>query len=250
VPNTNSNDLVLVVYNTISNAAYALDTGISINSLLPTSSLVSGASLNTSLPGINTSFAASTTLSTFLSSNPASGDQWTIEAGQFNGGGTIAGCSNGLCKAPGAAKAIFTSLVATQDPTQIQAAVLSQQSAFINGLQADEQSGGQMVFTGESGAVQYGAGGVSAPSKYGFWGRVDSGAMGTSLTLFGMTGNGGTGVLQSYVLGTVTVAANGTATFAGNGAPPPVPIPAAVWLFGSGVLGLVGVSRRRKLATV
>ena len=30
------------------------------------------------------------------------------------------------------------------------------------------------------------------------------------------------------------------------GAPPAVPVPAAVWLFGSGLLGLVGVARRRK----
>jgi len=28
--------------------------------------------------------------------------------------------------------------------------------------------------------------------------------------------------------------------------PPPIPVPAAVWLFGSGLLGLVGVARRRK----
>ena len=27
---------------------------------------------------------------------------------------------------------------------------------------------------------------------------------------------------------------------------PPIPVPAAVWLFGSGLLGLVGVARRRK----
>jgi hypothetical protein len=30
--------------------------------------------------------------------------------------------------------------------------------------------------------------------------------------------------------------------------PPTVPVPAAVWLFGSGLLGLVGVARRRKLS--
>jgi hypothetical protein len=29
---------------------------------------------------------------------------------------------------------------------------------------------------------------------------------------------------------------------------PPVPVPAAVWLFGSGLLGLVGIARRKKVA--
>jgi hypothetical protein len=28
----------------------------------------------------------------------------------------------------------------------------------------------------------------------------------------------------------------------------PVPIPAAVWLFGSGLLGLIGIARRKKAA--
>lgn len=35
--------------------------------------------------------------------------------------------------------------------------------------------------------------------------------------------------------------------FVGEGAPA-VPVPAAIWLFGSGLLGLVGVARRRKVA--
>src|ERR1700733_13498648 len=167
-PNTNSNDLVLVVYNTTTNAAYALDTGVTINSILPSSGLVSGASLNSALPGINTSFAASSTLSTFLAANPESGDQWTIEAGQFNGGGTAAGCTNGLCKGQGAAKAVFTSQIGTTSPGNVTDVPLSGLIAFENGLQSDETVG-QLVFTGESGAVQYGAGGNSAPEKYGFF---------------------------------------------------------------------------------
>lgn len=49
----------------------------------------------------------------------------------------------------------------------------------------------------------------------------------------------GSSATQS-LLGSFTLAANGSLTFA------PVPIPAAVWLFGSALMGLVGVARRRK----
>ena len=40
----------------------------------------------------------------------------------------------------------------------------------------------------------------------------------------------------------------GTATCTAGCAPAAVPVPAAVWLFGSGLVGLAGVARRRKAA--
>jgi hypothetical protein len=43
-----------------------------------------------------------------------------------------------------------------------------------------------------------------------------------------------------------TLASNGALTFTDT--PAAVPLPAAVWLFGSGLLGLVGIGRRRKAA--
>jgi hypothetical protein len=41
---------------------------------------------------------------------------------------------------------------------------------------------------------------------------------------------------------------SGTGLATGAHAPPAVPVPAAVWLLGSGLLGLVGVARRKKIA--
>jgi hypothetical protein len=72
-------------------------------------------------------------------------------------------------------------------------------------------------------------------------------APGTSVTLYGVTGNGtGSGFTTAYSLGTALFStATDTLTFTGNGGNTPVPLPAAVWLLGSGLLGLAGVGRRR-----
>jgi hypothetical protein len=72
-------------------------------------------------------------------------------------------------------------------------------------------------------------------------------APGTAVTLYGVTGNGtGSGATTAFSLGTAVFSlANDTLTFTGNTGNTPVPLPAAVWLLGSGLLGLAGVGRRR-----
>lgn len=67
------------------------------------------------------------------------------------------------------------------------------------------------------------------------------GGVGTSSNInfadtFGGWSNAGNAVPVDYVAGQVTVSS--------------VPVPAAVWLFGSGLLGLVGVARRRSVHAV
>jgi hypothetical protein len=72
-------------------------------------------------------------------------------------------------------------------------------------------------------------------------------APGSAVTLYGVTGNGsGSGTTTAFSLGSAVFSlANDTLTFTGNGGNTPVPLPAAVWLLGSGLLGLAGVGRRR-----
>lgn len=50
---------------------------------------------------------------------------------------------------------------------------------------------------------------------------------------------------NAYGRATWNLASNGTLTYDIDGAPAAVPLPAAVWLFGSGLLGLVGIGRRK-----
>jgi hypothetical protein len=93
------------------------------------------------------------------------------------------------------------------------------------------------------------------------WGEVPSinmGAAGTGTIACGACTYGSTYTLNytSTVppgdpsgFGGVVYALQLTGTILGEPEPPePIPVPAAVWLFGSGLVGLVGVARRRKRA--
>lgn len=246
-PWSGSSDLVLVIENATTHNAYALDTGISLDSLLPTGSLVSGAQLDTSLAGINKAISASPALQSFLAANPASGDLWTLEGGQYAGGGS-ASATNSNTKAPGSAKAVFTSLNGTTTNANVTTKVLTNLVAFENGINNDAtlSTGGLFPLSSATETTSASVSANIAENRYTFWSSIDFGSLGSSaLQLFGFSGNGGTGKLQSYILGSATLDASGNLTITGNSVAPPVPLPAAVWLFGSGLLGLFGVSRRR-----
>jgi hypothetical protein len=221
--------------------------------VLPTGSLVSGAILNTSLAGITTTIDASPALQTFMAANPAAGDGWTIEGGQWNGGagGTA---TNANTKAPGAGLVVFSSNIGTANNATLSNQKLTNLDTFLTGFQGSvgQSNGGlfPLLSSTETTAAAWTSDQAegSATSKYGMIGAPDiNNVDGSAYQLFGFTGNNSTSTLQSYILGTASLDVNGNLTLTGN-TTSAVPLPAAVWLFGSGLMGLVGVSRRRKIA--
>jgi hypothetical protein len=228
LPSTNSSDLLLVIQNVaVPNDVYALDTGISIDSIFPSTGFVSGATLNTTaFNGINATIAASPTLQSFLAANPASGDQWELLGSQCNAGGNA--CTGAQARFVGEFKAVFTSI---QPASNVAGTTLADLEMLVNNENGNLNGGGLgqlLTATDNSTGVSCQ---TDCQSKYGLFGSPDMEApLGTSSSLYLETSNGTTtSPPQSYIAGTVVLGINGTLTLTPNTTT--VPLPSAVWLF-------------------
>jgi hypothetical protein len=251
LPSSNNADLWLFVADPTTQTTFSEDTGISISSLMPSGSFSSGASLSTAISD-NINLLPTSALATYIATNGASNLEWAVQGVQYN---TVT--FSGAKKAGGAIGITGNAGVPSLT-SQLQLANLESWGGGLNqdvGYIDNGSLAGNYVAGGKSYAWSYGsatgnvwgqgAGNIAGSTDlYGNGADTAGRALGSSVTLYGVTGNGGTGTLQSYILGTLELDSVGNLTTLGSS---PVPLPAAVWLFGSGLLGLAGVGRRRSV---
>jgi hypothetical protein len=253
LPSTGSSDLLFFVSDTTNSTTYTevlsqtVGNGSSLFNSSDAINNASGAVAGTSVATINGKAgftyvaSANTNLQTFISTAETAGQNlvWGVYAGAYTGG------TPSLRKVVGAEVGISTSPNASSI-VQAGTAIL-ENSALSVGLNGDLKTlntGTLDAFGGTSNGI------IGTPQSsnvnLNFYGEgfISGIGIGSSAKLYGVTANGATaGQVLGYDLGAISFDGS-TLTFTGN----TVPLPAAAWLFGSGLLGLLGIGRRRNVA--
>jgi hypothetical protein len=248
-PSTGDGSLMFFVTDTKTNQTYTDVLTQDVNSYFSAAQATTPAptngSLNTIFGDANFSVPLSgdTTLTNFLSANSADPLTYGVIAG------TYTGALGSKQRATGNARYIATSASLTSVLATPETSIVNAMGNGINGdvgLLNTNLGAASSTNQGIFGTQQ--SGGGTTLNYYGSGLDMSGVQIGQSVALYGVTGNGSaSGSANAYSLGTVTFA-NDTLTFTGNTAA--VPLPAAVWLLGSGLLGLLGVSRRRSAEAV
>jgi hypothetical protein len=233
-------ELIEWVVDNTNGHVYARGLQVLDNTILPSSSILSASAYASATPPVSTGYklaapiAADGNLTTFL--------------GQDNGGDTFSfallGAGQGTGFNPGGGIAEFTSAntVAASNLTLPTGSTIHTLVTNVNGT-TTTLNGIIKGTAGDGTSADVSAQFTNANTAFNLYSAniQTTSALGTDMNLYAITPNGSSAAKgQLYTAGMFTVLSNGTLEQL-----PTVPLPAAVWLLGSGLLGLAGVGRRR-----
>ena len=259
LPSTDNSNLLFFVTNTSTQQTYtqvltqsvgsAGDVFSKADAVNNQSLPVQGTSVGTIFGKTNFSYneSTNTALETFIAGAPAGSLQWGIMGGAYSG-------SSPTARHPvGSALAVSTATDPPSNPAsivQVGESAITGSMVAPTGLASDIKALNGSTFDSFNGTTTGIIGTpASTATNINFYGTGINVANGltpgtaSSMELYGLSSNGGgSGQVLGFDLGSVSF--NGTSlTFTGN--PVITPLPAAAWLLGSGLLGLLGIGRRR-----
>ncbi|MBX9795067.1 MAG: VPLPA-CTERM sorting domain-containing protein [Burkholderiaceae bacterium] len=254
--------LFLSVWDSTTNESYTRNLGVNLNGFLPSSITtlpndgnVAGTSVTgdkTPAAGIsNLAFAGDALFASTFGDNNAANIQWNIVA--FDNQASLGG---GLSR-------VITTANGTPGTTNTGIGTIgSGATAYLTAVNGLIGAANSVVVTDPGSAAFAGADTWGDALNLALNGSSAGTGFGSTLDFFYLartqvSGVGSTAATNvqfgnSSANATWTLSANGTATYnlAGEAPPSAVPVPAAAWLLGSGLAGLVGAARRRKAAAV
>jgi hypothetical protein len=241
-PTNGNSEFFLTVFDPSAQMSYNLDMGGDAYSFYGTNSF---ASFNLAADADYAAFVGQTDLS------------YTVTAAYRNFDTVEDVAAWGMYSTSGSSASALTTTLNTLTAIEGGASRISNMALNINGNAAEtgQPNSGFASFeiNNSSVAVIGGTGYYDVPTwndTLGGTGYTASGAVGSALDFYHIgldvneLVNNGMEVSYAQLLGSWSLGANGMLTYSAAGTNP-VPVPAAAWLFGSGLLGLVGVARRK-----